>query len=339
VLLLGPALLAQTGAGASIVLPPRIVAGQPATLAVLNAEGELVPGARVVFRGGAEHTADATGRITFTAPNTPGILLVGLADAPGGASTLVAAPTEDPPDVPDVSRFPRLIPLGETFTMNGSGFRGEADANRVMLGGRPALVLAASPVSLVVLPGPGALPGTSQLVIEAGEHSVGPVPVTLVELSLSADKSSLAPRERGKLTVRVAGTERRLELELRNLSPDRVSLDRGNQHRVITSGGADNTASATMRGLSQGEFTITARVVHEPVGMPDVEAARLQLMAALEQAPPDWRRRTQRVLRMLDRRPVPVTRARDELERMLADYPEGDFGRLIEAAWRTLIGR
>src|SRR2546422_8498008 len=37
--------------------------------------------------------------------------------------------------------------------------RGDADANRILLGDRPALVMAASPTALVVMPGPDAEEG------------------------------------------------------------------------------------------------------------------------------------------------------------------------------------
>jgi len=73
--------------------------------------------------------------------------------------------------------------------------------------------------------------------------------------------------------------------------------------------------------------------------MPDVEAVRLQLLAAVPLAPPEWRRRVERVVRRLERQPADYLGARDDLERLLARYPEGEFGRLLEASWRILIHR
>jgi hypothetical protein len=65
--------------GAAIVLPHKLVSGERATLAVLDAAGHLTKGAVVEFTGGERVTTDATGRAAFTAPATPGVLLARLA--------------------------------------------------------------------------------------------------------------------------------------------------------------------------------------------------------------------------------------------------------------------
>ena len=66
------------GPGAGIVLPQRVVAGQQATLAVLDAAGHLTPKTAVEFSGDERVTTDATGRATFLAPAEPGVLLARL---------------------------------------------------------------------------------------------------------------------------------------------------------------------------------------------------------------------------------------------------------------------
>lgn len=333
---------AQQPAGATIVLPLRIVAGQPATLAVLNADGQLAPGAVVEFTGGGQVTTDSTGRATFTAPAERGVLFARFASRPPegvSASTTIIAGPQSLPDGVALAESSRVIPLGDPFVLNGTGFRGEAEANRVVLGDQPALVLAASPVALVIQPGPRAAPGPAQLVVESAGRSPSSVPVTLVALELSADRQQFAPRQKGKLTVRLRGTDRRLMLEVRNLTPEVVKLSRGNLHRVVSSGGSENTATVKVAGRRAGDFSVSVRLIPPATGMPDTEAARQQLLAALPLAPPDWRRRVERVIRRLERQPADYLRARDDVERLLAKYPEGEFGRLLEAAWRILINR
>ncbi|HEY7680058.1 MAG TPA: hypothetical protein VIC04_06015, partial [Terriglobia bacterium] len=64
--------LAQAGTPAVIVLPQKVVAGEKASLAILDASGALVPGAQVDFEGGERITTDATGRATFAVPALPG---------------------------------------------------------------------------------------------------------------------------------------------------------------------------------------------------------------------------------------------------------------------------
>jgi len=298
-----------------------------------------MPGATVEFTGGVRVTTDATGRATFAAPTEPGVLIARIA---GGKVTATATvvPLPDPlPDGVTLSDFPRVITLSDTFHVRGTGFRGEAEANRVLLRDQPALILAASPVELVVQSGPRLAPGAGQLVVEVTGRSPGPAAVTLVAFDVNADKAQLAPREKGTLTVRILGTEQRLMLEVRNLTPNVVTVSRGNLHRVVSSGGTSNSAVVNMRGKNEGEYSISLRLIPPAAGTPDVEAARQQLLLALPMAPSDWRRRVERVIRRLEKQPPDYLRARDDLERLLAKYPEGEFGRQLEAAWRILIYR
>lgn len=325
--------------GATIVLPAKLVAGQKATLAVLDAEGRLAPGAVVAFTGGEHVLTDATGRLTFTAPSQAGVLLARLPGRGVSASTTVIAPSPSPPDGVQIADYPRVISLFDRFVVDGSGFRGEADGNRVMLGNQPALVLAASPVTLVALPGPRATEGPAQLLVEVGGRSPGPVPVTLVSVELHSPNKQLAPGEKGKLTVRLRGTDQRLPVEVRNLSPEVVELVRGNLQRVISSGGPGNTAEIELLGMRPGDFSVSVRLVPSASGLPDLETARQHLLAARQIAPAEWLERLDRVLRRLDRDPQEVSKIRDELEKMLAEPPPGEFGRRIEAAWRELLKR
>src|SRR5207253_5412037 len=111
---------------------------------------------------------DQTGRMAFTAPVEPGVLLARLVDQNANASTTVIAPAPNLPDGVQVLDYPRVISVSDRFVIDGFGFRGDADANRILLGDRPALVMAASPTALVVMPGPDAEEGPAQLVVEVG---------------------------------------------------------------------------------------------------------------------------------------------------------------------------
>src|SRR6202041_2223846 len=50
----------------SIVLPPKLVAGKPATLAVLGVDGRLAEGIAVTIGESLHLKTDKTGRATFT---------------------------------------------------------------------------------------------------------------------------------------------------------------------------------------------------------------------------------------------------------------------------------
>lgn len=328
---------AQESAGAVIVLPRKLVTGQRATLAVLDDAGRLVSGASVAFTGGEHVVTDVTGRASFTAPAEPGVLFAQLPGHVVTASATVIAPPPNSPDGVQLSDYPRVILVSDRCAVDGFGFRGEADANHVMLGDQPALVLAASPVALVLLPGPGAGVGPGQLLMEVGGRSPGPVPVTLVSLELSAPKKQLAPREKSKLAVYIRGTSQPLEMEARNLTPEVVKLPRGNVQRVISAGGESNTAEIEMQGLRAGDFSVSVRLVPGMAGLPDIETARYHVLAARRLATREWQVRLDRLIRRMERSPKDALRVQHELEKMLAQQPEGEFGRLLEAAWRTLL--
>src|ERR1700674_2650205 len=89
----------QAGPPRTLILPPRIVAGLPATLAVLDAAGRLVPGAAVELSSGTKLKTDATGRALFTAPRG----LVGLTAQIPGQNVTASAIVEAPP---------KLAPMG-----------------------------------------------------------------------------------------------------------------------------------------------------------------------------------------------------------------------------------
>jgi hypothetical protein len=240
-----------------------MVAGTKATLAVLDSQGRLAPGVVVEFIGGARVTTDSTGRAVFTAP-APGVLLAHLAGRGGNVPAVVLPAAESGPAGLRVTSYARVVSLSDHFEVSGNGFQGDAGANHVTLGGKAALVAAASTIALVVIPAPGLDAGPAQFTVESDGRSSGPLPVTLVSLELSASKERLAAKESGVLTVRVRGSSEPLVVEVRNLSPDLVALASGAVQQVTTSGGEDNTAEVKMRGLRPGDFLISARLVPLP---------------------------------------------------------------------------
>jgi hypothetical protein len=248
-------------AGKTILLPRQMIAGEKATLAVLDSQGRLTPGAVVEFSTGGRATTDSTGRAVFIAP-PPGVLLAHLAGRPGNVPAVILPGTQSGPAGLRVTSYPRVVSLTDRFEVLGSGFQGEATANRAALSGKEALVVAASPIALTLIPSPDLAWGPAQFTVNSSGRTVGPLPLTLVSLELSADKDRLAADESGTLTVRVRGSSQRLTVEIRNLSPDLVALASGTVQQLTTSGGADNTARVKLRGVRPGDFSISVRLVH-----------------------------------------------------------------------------
>lgn len=254
------------------MLPSRLVAGAPATVAVLDVQGRLTPGDTLQLTGpvpagappGANKfriTTDQTGRAVFTAPTSPGVLLVQFAGRPGRVPCVVIPAAEAVSDNLQVVSYPRAVTLGDRFEISGTGFRGEADADQVTVGGAAALVLAASPVALVVFPAPGLEPGPAGFEVESSGWKSSPLPITLVSLELSAVSARLDPGQRRTLTVRARGTRERLTLEARNLAPHVADLVGGSPLRAATSGGDENAAEFEVVGRSAGDFLISIRLI------------------------------------------------------------------------------
>jgi hypothetical protein len=288
----GPAFARQgaqqvpVGSPSVIVLPGKVVAGENATLAVLDAEGRLVPHAAVAIAGRSEKvTTDDTGRAMFSAPTQVGTGVL-TASLPGGGAftaTLVS-PTAAPQATSEGAHkeaahaapliFPRRIALGDHFRLAGTGFRGDANLDHVFLGNQEALVLAASPIDLEVLPNSGTPLGNTQLIVQIMGLRLATEPIAVVSIEITGpftgagkpEGAALAAREKGKMVVEVNGTSDRVNVEVRNLSPDVVRLPRADDVTITTSGGIPNVADVAITAVKTGDYSLSARLV------PDVTA-------------------------------------------------------------------
>jgi hypothetical protein len=243
-----------------LLLPRRMVSGDRSTLAVLDFEGRLTPGVTVQFSNGDRVKTDATGRALYVAPLTPGQLYASIADRPGRVKTTVVSEQQAAAEGIEVSLAPRLASLSDWFTIYGGGFCGDADKNTVVMGGEKALVLASSPLSLIVLPPTELLPGPAKIEVSCGNQIVGDFSTVFLSLELEADNSPLAPGQQRTMAVRVKGTEGRVPLEARNLAPEVAELSGGNPVMLFTSGGVDNTARFELIGKSHGRILVSIRL-------------------------------------------------------------------------------
>jgi hypothetical protein len=248
-------------AARTLLLPRRIVAGDRATLGVLDASGRLTPGATVTFSNGDRIKTDATGRALFVAPMKPGPLIGSIEGRPGRVATTILAPAEATASSIEISSAPRVASLTDRFEMLGQGFCGDADGNQVTIAGQAALVLASSPVSLLVLPPVELSPGQAAVTVSCLKRKAPDFFITFVALDLQADGSPLKRGEHRTLTVRVHGTEEKVSLEARNLAPEVAELVGGNPVRRVSAGGPENAAAFEVVGQKNGSFLISIRLV------------------------------------------------------------------------------
>ncbi|MGA7794037.1 MAG: IPT/TIG domain-containing protein [Candidatus Acidiferrales bacterium] len=253
----------------TIILPPKLVAGAPATLAVLDSQGRLLPNVTVELSGGRNATTDTTGRAIFKAPDQPGTLVAKTSGVGVTASaTVVASEDSAPHGAPDgpsgavhVGSYPHAITIHDRFTLEGAGFRGAADSNHVYLNGDPCLVVASSPVSLVALPGPSVPIGDVTLHVAVGGVDAGQFPVSAVLLEFSGPTEAVNAGSTGKLIVHARGTTEPLLLEVRNGSPGVIQLSNGNVQRLKTSGGDENDAPVDVKFVTGGNYSVSARLL------------------------------------------------------------------------------
>jgi hypothetical protein len=251
----------------TLLLPKRIVSGETATLAVLDMNGRLTPGAAVNFSNGDHLVTNSTGRALFVAPLNPGVIYATIGSRPTRAYTTILTHAEASSTSLHVSSVPRFVSLTDRFELTGSGFCGEADANSVRIAGKPALVLAASPAALVALPPADLEPGSASVEISCAKRTPPPFSITFLALSLDVDSSPLAPGEHRTLNVRVRGTVAAVTLEARNLSPGIAELAGGNPAKASSSGGAENVAHFESIGRERGNFVVSIRLLPTPISL------------------------------------------------------------------------
>ena len=329
----GPAPAAQGPSAQSatwrvtIVLPAKIVARDPVTLAVLGIDGRLVPDATVELGDGRQVTTDRTGRAFFNAPSAGGILLARASGASAAALIDAARPAEPLPAIavaPEVS-------LRDRFSICGPGLRGNSDENRVRINGEPALVIAASPECLVVLPKPETTAGTATISIDASGIEFRAT-TTVVSLDFESPDPPLAPGEKGRLVVRVHGSQERLRILVDNQTPAVVRFLGRDSQELLTSGGPQNYATVGVQAIRSGDFSFQARLLPAP----DASIAIRYLGAAEPLAPKDLRQELSKLVGRLAHHPRDIEQGRRVVEQMISVAMAGDFRTLLEAAHAAL---
>jgi hypothetical protein len=259
-----------------IILPPKLIVGAQATLAVIDSQGRLLPNIAVEFSGGQKVTTDVTGRALFEASDQTGTLVAKISGRTISASAVVLASeasgthaaAESLPGGVNVISYPHVVTLHDRFSLEGSGFRGAADSNHIYLNGDPCLVLASSPVSLVALPGPGVPVGDVNLHVNVAGIDAGQFPVSAVLLEFSGPTDAVNAGSTGKLILRAHGTTEPLLLEIRNGSPGVIQLLKGNVQRLKTSGGDQNFAPIEVNFVKDGNYSVSARLVSSDRSQP-----------------------------------------------------------------------
>lgn len=311
----------------TIVLPPRIMAGHSATLAVLGVDGKLAAGVTVTLGDGQTLTTDRTGRAVFTVPTSGGYLLAKGA----GASVAALIDPATGASEPKGTTLPAFVSVRDRFWICSASLRGEADSDSVHINDEPALVLAASPECLVALPSQKATPGPAKISVESPGAQVT-ASTTLVALDFEAPQPALLPERKSMLDVRVRGSDEKLWIVVENETPGVLRFMRGDTQELLTKGGAPNDAALDVQAVRAGDYSFRARLLPAP----DLDIAQRYLLAAVPLAPRELQNSVQGFSRRLARHPrdLPVVRA--QLGVILKQTISGDFRTLLNAAYDAL---
>ncbi len=311
----------------TIVLPPRVMAGHPATLAVFGVDGKLAAGVTVTLSDGQTLTTDRTGRAKFTVPASGEYLLAKGSGASVAALIDPAAGASEPKE----TTAPPMISLRDRFWVCTAGLSGDAGSNSVRINGEPALVIAASPECLVALPSSKATAGPATISIEAPGTEAA-VKATLVAVEFDAPQPALVPGKKSRLDVRVRGSEQKLGLVVDNVTPGVLRFMRGDSQEVMTRGGPKNIAPLDVQAIRAGDYSFRARLI--PAA--DAAIAQRYLLAAAQLAPEDSRSDIRGFAKRIARHPRDLPAVRAEVGDMLMQTIAGDFRTLLNAAWEAL---
>jgi hypothetical protein len=317
----------------TIVLPPKLVADRPATLAVLGVDGRLAEGVIVDL---GSHSGidvrvktDKTGRAVFLAPSDTNVL---IAKASGASTAALIDPAPAPNSAQTTISLPPVVSMQDAFPICGGAFHGEVEADHVTLDGDPALVLAASPECLVVLPGPRALPGAAKISIQMTRAPDWTGETTLVALHFDPPTPPLVTEKKSNLVLHVQASDHPLNILVENKTPGILRFIRGDSQKLVTSGGAQNVATIEIQALSTGDFSFHARLLASP----DAEIARRYVEAAAKIAPKDIQRQVQNLANRLEHNPRDAQKVAVEIAKMALYTMEGDFRTLLNSAHSAL---
>ena len=245
--------------GSRLVLTGTVYAGEETTLTAVDPEGSVLTGVVVEFEGEDEpHVTDENGQVTVTVPTGVPSLVTRFRDLPD--SPPVSTPVDDlppgwndalPPTIDDAPRYP--VP-GTDIVIGGGPFDGVCNGNRVRFGNMALYPRACSQHELVVNTSPDLVPGDQgPLIVSTDYGDSPPWEVTFISYSFESADTLLKRGEGGKGVIIVIGTEKRLDLTIRNLTPDIIELK---TDRVRSSGGSPNRATIRYTGVNIGAFQL-----------------------------------------------------------------------------------
>jgi hypothetical protein len=249
----------------TMLMPERALAGQPLTVAFVDEQRNPEANVELSFNGVTLST-DHNGQAQYMIPEdeTPGrslniALLSRPYEMPAVVEVLQPLATPDSPQAPKLDRASHLVSRRSTLVIDGHNFDGVALNNRVIFDGvTEGTIAASSPVQLKVNLPRDLKPGKHSLCVSTEGMRSNPIGFELAQLEVSCDGKDTGKDVSNKVTVKVIGTTTKVNVKLVNLTPDLIRLSKGDEVKLLSSGGADNSASVTAQRLKKGAVKVEA---------------------------------------------------------------------------------
>ena len=175
-----------------------------------------------------------------------------------GALAVAALASHGGSGKPQVNSASPFAAPGDVITLNGQQFDPLAGGNLVTIGGRPATVLASSPVSLtVVMPG-GVSTGDTEVRVRANGQESDPVTMTSVNLQWDPAPSTMTIGQKARRNLRIVGTDQPVRVMIQDPMGDSAEVP-GKGLRQ-SAGGANNVVSIEIVPLRLGSYSVMATV-------------------------------------------------------------------------------
>lgn len=249
----------------TMLMPDRALAGQPVTVAFVDDQRNPESNVELSFNGVTLST-DQNGQAQYMIPEdeTPGrslniALLSRPYEMPAVVEVLQPLATPSSPQAPKVDKASHLVSRRSNLVIDGHNFDGVAMNNRVIIDGMTeCTIAAASPVQLKVTLPKDLRPGQHSLCVSTEGMRSNPIGFELAQLEVICEGKDNPKDTSGKVTVKVVGTTTKVNVKLVNLSPDLIRLNKGDDVKLLSSGGADNTASVSVQRLKKGPMKVEA---------------------------------------------------------------------------------
>lgn len=319
-----------------IVLPLELIAGEPATLAVLTTDGHVAPAVEIVLSSGQVLTTDESGRAHFLVPPETGPLFARLLGS-GIREVVDVLPKQSSTGDLRLAQVPQIASVSDRLVISGSGFAGDADKNAVEINGKRGLALASSPAQLILMPPADTALGLARLLIARGDSEVTTdvtfvriVPMTFSEMRIRAGREAA-------IHLLVQGTADPLNMEIKNLTPGVAQFEHADTLLVRSRGGTDNWAMIRAKGLAAGQFSYSVRLQNEySQAAPQVTIDFLR--AAQKIAKADTKKKINSILKDFQQKGASWQNLSKALQNIADSSTSADVQALIRAAERSIGG-